>query len=35
MIISLHFEIFVLTHDLDAGFIIIYSEKKVAQIEIA
>ena len=35
LIISGHFEIFVLTHDLGAGFIIIYSEKKVAQSEIA
>ena len=29
------FEIFVLTHDLPAGFIIVHSEKKVAQNEIA
>ena len=35
MIISVHFEIFVLTHDLPLGFIIIHSEKKVAQNEIA
>ena len=35
MIISVHFEIFVLTHDLPLGFIKAYSEKKVAQNEIA
>ena len=31
----MRFEIFVLKHDLPLGFIIIYSEKKVAQNEIA
>ena len=35
LIISVHFEIFVLTHDLPAGFTIVHSEKKVAQSEIA
>ena len=35
MIISSHFEIFILTHDLPLGFIKAYSEKKVAQNEIA
>ena len=35
MIISVHFEIFVLTNDLPVGFIIIYRKKKVAQNEIA
>ena len=34
LIISVYFRIFVLTHDLPLGFIIIYSEKKVAQNEI-
>ena len=31
MITNVCFEIFVLMHDFAAGFIIIYSEKKVAQ----
>ena len=31
MITNVYFEIFVLTHDFAVGFIIIYSEKKVAQ----
>ena len=31
MITNVCFEIFVLTHDFDAGFMRIYSEKKVAQ----
>ena len=35
LIISVHFEIFVLTHDLGVGFTIVHSEKKVAQSEIA
>ena len=35
MIISVYFEISVLTHDLPLGFIIAHSEKKVAQNEIA
>ena len=35
LIISFYFRIFVLTHDLAAGFIIVHSEKKVAQNEIA
>ena len=35
LIISVYFEIFVLTHDLPLGFIIVQREKKVAQNEIA